>query len=103
MIRRSTLIVLEVVLGILALLAIPAAVLLWRLSSGPVAVDFLTPYIAEAFQDSMENSRVEVGATVLQWHWLDRSIDLKATSIEPWRVGAFSGARLRKRCLPPRN
>ena len=68
-------------MGILALLAIPAAVLLWRLASGPVAVDFLTPYIAEAFQDSTENSSVEVGATVLQWQGLDRSIDLKARNI----------------------
>ena len=81
MIRRSTVIALEVVLGLLALLAIPTAVLLWRLASGPVEVDFLTPYIAEAFEESTPESSVEVGATVLQWQGLARSIDLKARNI----------------------
>ena len=81
MIRRSTILVFEIVLGILALLAIPAAVLLWRLASGPVEVDFLTPYIEEAFQESTPNSKVEVGATVLEWQGLSRSIDLRARDI----------------------
>ena len=51
MIRRSTVLVFEIVLGVLALLAIPAAVLLWRLGSGPVEVNFLyaDPDYAETF------------------------------------------------------
>jgi hypothetical protein len=81
MIRRSTKIFLEVLLALILILTVPTVVLLWRLSQGPVAVDFLTPYIEQAFEAAVPNSRVSVQTTQLQWPGWSHSIDLQATDI----------------------
>ena len=67
MIRRSTKIALEVILGLALLIVVPAGIFLWRLASEPVALDFLTPYLEEAFEDALPNSQVTIGATELEW------------------------------------
>ncbi len=51
MIAKSSRIVLEVVAGILAVLVLLMLVALWRLSTGPVQLDFLTPRIEAALTD----------------------------------------------------
>ena len=55
--------------------ALTAAIALfaWRIASGPVALDWLTPYIADALGDQKEGIQVTVGATELR---LSDDIDL---------------------------
>ena len=81
MIRRSTKIFLEILLALILLLMVPTAILLWRLSQGPVAVDFLTPYIEQAFEAAVPNSSVSVQTTQLEWPGWSHSIDLQATDL----------------------
>ena len=81
MIQRSTKIFLEVLIGLVVLALVPTAILLWRLSQGPVELDFLTPYIEDAFEAAVPNSRVTVGTTQLQWPGWSHSIDLQASNI----------------------
>ena len=49
MIRRSTVIAAELVIGVFAAAALLSGVAVWRMSSGPVQLGFLTPYIEEAY------------------------------------------------------
>jgi uncharacterized protein YhdP len=47
-------------------LTVAIALFAWRIASGPLALDWLTPYIAEALGDKKEGTRVTVGATELR-------------------------------------
>ncbi len=81
MIQRSLRITLEVVIGVLAGLAILAGVGVWRLSSGPVHLEFLTPYLEEALKDPRGQLKVDVGETVLTWGGWTRAVDLRVRDI----------------------
>ena len=81
MIRRSTRIAVEILIGLFLLAAIPAAVLLWRLSSVPIELDFLTPYVETALEQALPNSSIEVGSTQLAWPGWGHSIDLRARDL----------------------
>ena len=60
MIRRSSKILLEITVGLLAGLALLAGMAVWRLSAGPVPLDFLTPYLEEVFAKTRSGMTVEV-------------------------------------------
>jgi uncharacterized protein YhdP len=47
-------------------LTVAIALFAWRIASGPVALDWLTPYIADALGDKKEGVQVTVGATELR-------------------------------------
>ncbi len=81
MLRRSTLIVTEIMIGIIAVLGLLIGVAVWRLSSGPVALDFLTPYLESAFTASEGGRRIEVGETLLTWEGWKRTIDMRARNL----------------------
>ncbi len=81
MIQRSLRITLEVVIGVLAGLAILAGIGVWRLSSGPVHLEFLTPYLEEALRDPQGQLTVDVGETVLTWGGWTRAVDLRVRNI----------------------
>ena len=81
MLRRLIVIGLEIIVGLIALVAVGFGILLWRLTSGPVELDFLTPHLVAAFEDAVDNGRAEVGATVLTWHGWDQPVTLSARSV----------------------
>jgi uncharacterized protein YhdP len=54
-------------------LTVATALFAWRIASGPIALDWLTPYIADALGDRKEGIQVTVGATELR---LSDDIDL---------------------------
>jgi hypothetical protein len=94
MIRRSAKIMLEVVIGFTAGLALMGGMALWRLSTGPVQLDFLTPYLENVFQQTRSGISVDVGETVLTWEGWSRTIDLRAREVtvqnaEGEMVGVF--------------
>ncbi|WP_419905499.1 AsmA-like C-terminal domain-containing protein [Kiloniella sp.] len=83
MIRKSSLIILELIAALLVITAIMAGIAVWRLSSGPVQLDFLTPYVEEAFVDQEQGMRLDVETTMLVWLPKERAI---AIHVEQVRV-----------------
>jgi len=81
MIHRSTRIAIEVVLGVLAVAVLLIGVAFWRLTTGPVELDFLTPEIEAAFAQPDKGVSVEVGRTVLTWAGWRRTVDLHAKDV----------------------
>ncbi|MBT5040385.1 MAG: hypothetical protein HOM52_17910 [Rhodospirillaceae bacterium] len=60
-------------------LAIIFAVASWRLSSGPISIGFLSPYIEEAFESEDLSYRLEFEDTILTWAGWNRSLDILIT------------------------
>ncbi len=60
---------------------IVAALVGWRLSQGPVALDFLTPYVTEAMSAADGSFRIEIDGTVLTWAGWQRALDLRARGV----------------------
>jgi hypothetical protein len=81
-IRRSTRILIEAVIGVLAGFVLLAGMAIWRLSAGPVHMDFLTPYLEAVFAETKSGLSVEVGDTVLTWEGWSRTLDLRARQVE---------------------
>lgn len=78
MIARGTRICLEVFIGLIAGLMLLGGIVIWRLSSGPVNVDFLTPYLEAALSDEASGITVDIDETVLTWEGWSRTVDLRA-------------------------
>lgn len=75
MIARSTRIALEVVAGVLAVAVLLSLVALWRLTTAPVQLDFLTPHIEAALADTQRGLFVQVGRTELIWAGERRAVE----------------------------
>ena len=81
MIAKFARITIEVVAGVLAVLVLLVLVALWRLSTGPVQLDFLTPRIEKALSDPEAGLSVRIGSTVLTWGGRRRSIDIHTRNV----------------------
>ena len=68
---------LEAGIGIVAGLIILGGIAVWRLSSEPVRLDFLTPHMEEAFNDEESGLVADVGETLLTWEGWPRNVDLR--------------------------
>lgn len=64
---------------LLALLT--AAGLTWRLSQGPLSLDFLTPYLEEALTAPDGSLRVDLHTTVLIWSPEDKTLAVRAVGV----------------------
>ncbi|WP_026870548.1 AsmA-like C-terminal domain-containing protein [Inquilinus limosus] len=84
---RALKILAEIVGLAVAGVALAAVVLAWRLSSGPMEIDFLTPYVEQAISDN--EASVEIGALALRWEGFDRPVVLAARNV---RVRQKDGA-----------
>ena len=85
MIGRATLFLAR----LLALVTIAVAVLtglaVWRVASGPVSVELLTPILARALDDAAGaagNLRTEVADTVLIWGGFDHPLELRLRGVK---------------------
>jgi hypothetical protein len=65
MLRRTTGLLLRLVAGLAAGLILTAVALVWRLESGPVSLDFLTPYLAREMARAESGLAVRIDHTVL--------------------------------------
>ena len=81
MLKRSAKIGLEILLGVVATAAVVVGLLVWRLSSGPVTLDFLTPYLEAGFSDPDRGVNVRVTSTVLTWDKEEGDLDLRALDV----------------------
>jgi hypothetical protein len=94
MLRRSTRILIEVVMGVLAAAALLIGVTVWRLSEEPLHVDFLTPYLENALGGGDNTPSVEIGETVLTWLDWSRTLDLRAREVRLRDASGFIVATL---------
>lgn len=76
---RALKILAEIVGLAVAGFALAAVVLAWRLSSGPLEIDFLTPYVEQAISDS--NATVEIDDLALRWDGFQRPVVLAARGL----------------------
>ncbi len=81
MVTRSARILIEVVIGLVAAAGLLAGIAVWRLSTGPIAVDVLTPYLEEAFAGGERDLTVEISETILTWEGWARTLDLRARRV----------------------
>ena len=77
--RRWTRIGLECVLGLVAGLVILLGFLAWRLSEGPVPLNFLTPRLVAALD--MGDGKVSIDQTFLVWNAEASSLDLRVRGL----------------------
>jgi len=91
-IRRTTIITLEILGAALAGAAIILAFLTWRLTQeGPIHLRFLSPYVEQALIHSDQPYRLAVDDTVLTWAGWDRALDVRAINL---RVRDLEGREL---------
>lgn len=73
---------LEVVIGIVALLLVICGFLFWRLVEGPLSLDFLTPVLVEAFDaQDQAGARAQITGTRLLWDEQRQSLELQVTGL----------------------
>ncbi|MEE8500021.1 MAG: AsmA-like C-terminal domain-containing protein [Kiloniellales bacterium] len=94
MIVKSTRIALEVVAGVLAVVVLLVVVALWRLSTGPVQLDFATPRIEAALSDPQRGLFVRVGSTELTWPGQRRAIEIHTRDVRIRNREGFTIAAL---------
>jgi hypothetical protein len=83
--------ILHVVAAVFGAMAIIFAIGAWRLSSGPLSLGFLSPYLEEAFQEEDLPYKIEFEDTILTWAGWDRSLDIHVVNM---RVAGTNGETL---------
>jgi hypothetical protein len=73
-IRRLIKLTLWVTCVLFLLVAVLGGGLLWRLSSGPMQVHFLTPYLEDALTAALGGRRTNVHTAVLAWDVGERAL-----------------------------
>ena len=81
MIRRTFVFILEILAGLVAGGVILALVCVWWLSSGPVQLTFLTPYIERALSPEDGTLSVEIEDTRLVWAGWSRAVDIRVENV----------------------
>ena len=79
-IRRLLIIAIELVAGLFGVAVLAFAILWWRLSTGPLPLDFATAYVERA--TSLENSGIEVKiqGMALVWAGWDHAFDIQVNN-----------------------
>ncbi|MFQ5618719.1 MAG: AsmA-like C-terminal domain-containing protein [Rhodospirillales bacterium] len=67
--------------GLAAGFAIILLVAAWRLSSGPVSLAFLSPYIEDALNADRQTFRIRLEDTILTWAGWERTLDIRALKV----------------------
>lgn len=115
MLRRTALILLELVAGLLLVVLLAGGYLAFRLTQqGPIAVDFVTPYLTQELSRGGPVT-LEVATTELAWVGFGTPIDIRAKGVEAhgasgallaavpeMRLGLSVPALLRGRVAPTR-
>ena len=81
MVRRTSLLLFELLAGLLAGLIILFGAGAWFLSSGPVSLTFLTPLVERALDSADDSYTIRVEDTVLTWAGWQRAVDIRANNV----------------------
>lgn len=68
--------------------------LAWRLSSGPISIDFLTPYIEQALNRRESSFRFALDHTILAWAGWQRAFDVRVVNVRAMRADGSIIARV---------
>lgn len=78
-IRRTTRIAIEIVAALVGVFLLIAGFAAWRLTSGPIPLDVLTPYLANTL--SNDNVRIQFSHTVLAWEGWRRAVEIEVHDV----------------------
>lgn len=81
MIRRTSKLLCEALGTLAAGVVVIAAVAAWRLSAGPISLDFLSPYIEHALSAPDRSFTLKLDRTVLAWAGWSRTLNLRAEGV----------------------
>jgi hypothetical protein len=99
-IRRTTVLFLEVLLAVVVLAVVAVGAFAWRLSDGPIEIDWARAHLSEALSDPDAGIRTEIGRATLEMSTWDRAFDVVAEDVRVLdqqgavraRIGAISVA-----------
>ena len=80
MISRALIITSELIGGLLAVAFIAFVGLFWRFSTGPISLDYLTPYIEKALSTKPASVEVKIQNTELVWAGWGNNFDIRIYS-----------------------
>lgn len=75
-----------------AAFALLFALTAWRLSSGPISLAFLTPYLAEALTLGEAGFSAEIDDTILAWGGWERNLEIRAQNVRLRRADGTQAA-----------
>lgn len=81
MIRRSSLIAFEILVGVLVTLGFGVAMLSWRLSQGPIQLPILQKHIEGQLSAARGGRPVTIAGVELAWSGADKGLELKARNV----------------------
>ncbi|MEX2453288.1 MAG: AsmA-like C-terminal domain-containing protein [Rhodospirillaceae bacterium] len=96
MIRRTSILFLEVTLAIAIVLGLLVAGSVWRLSQRPLSLSFLLPYAEETLQSPESPVRVDLDDLILTWGGWERALDIRALGVQLRRQDDTPVARIRE-------
>lgn len=85
MIRRTFRGIVQLLGGLGAGLAIMLMVAAWQLSSGPISLGFLSPYIEKAINAGQRTFKLTMDDTILTWAGWDRTLDIRVLGVKVLR------------------
>jgi hypothetical protein len=98
MVRRAAWLLVRWVAGLVAALAFVAGFLIWRLSSGPISLDYLAPYVAGSIAGPESGIRVQIDHTLLSLGE-GSGIDILAQGVHLERTGGAAQLTLPEMAL----
>ncbi len=94
MLRRATKITIEIVAVTLTGIVVALGVLGWRLSTGPITIDYFSPYVERALTPASGEYRIKVGHTVAEWGGWERPVVVHVRDIQVTRKDGGPVARV---------
>ena len=82
MLRRTSIICLEILLGIVLLVIFGTGLSLWRVSQGPVSISFLLPYADDILGNTSNPLRPEIDDLIVSWAGWNHALDVRAVGIK---------------------
>ncbi len=84
MFRKSIRAVIQLLGGLGAGLAIMVVIAAWQLSSGPISLAFLSPYIESTLGRFHKSFRLRLDDTILTWAGWDRTLDIRVLNVRAY-------------------
>ena len=72
----------KILATLFAVIAILFVIAAWRLSSGPISINFIGSYIESSLNNNGSNYKIQFSDTILSWEGWDRSLDILAIDMK---------------------
>ena len=72
----------KILATLFAVIAILFVIAAWRLSSGPISINFIGSYIESSLNNNGSNYKIQLSDTILSWEGWDRSLDILAIDMK---------------------